>query len=98
MRSPEGGRRAPWCLLPFLLPFAVVSPSSSRPCQRSEMKVPMRQCPRFEFARLSRDCGCQRWRDDSVHDTVLGAATFNLFYSFLAGLLMFLGLYGFALW
>jgi type IV secretory pathway TrbD component len=29
---------------------------------------------------------------------ILGAATFNLFYSFPAGLLMFLGLYGFALW
>ena len=29
---------------------------------------------------------------------LLGAATFNLFYSFLAGLLMFVGLYGFALW
>src|SRR6202521_6390880 len=29
---------------------------------------------------------------------ILGAATFNLFYSFLAGLLIFLGLYGFALW
>ena len=29
---------------------------------------------------------------------ILGAATFNLFYSFLAGLLMFMGLYGFALW
>src|SRR5437879_12142721 len=29
---------------------------------------------------------------------ILGAATFNLFYSFLSGLLMFLGLYGFALW
>ena len=29
---------------------------------------------------------------------LLGAATFNLFYSFLAGLLMFAGLYGFALW
>jgi hypothetical protein len=29
---------------------------------------------------------------------LLGAATFNLFYSFLAGLLMFIGLYGFALW
>ena len=28
----------------------------------------------------------------------MGAATFNLFYSFLAGLLMFAGLYGFALW
>lgn len=28
---------------------------------------------------------------------LLGAATFNLFYSFLAGLLMFTGLYGFAL-
>ena len=28
----------------------------------------------------------------------LGAATFNLFYSFLAGLLTFAGLYGFALW
>ena len=28
----------------------------------------------------------------------LGAATFNLFYSFLAGLLMFGALYGFALW
>jgi len=28
---------------------------------------------------------------------LLGAATFNLFYSFLAGLLMFAGLYGFAL-
>ena len=27
---------------------------------------------------------------------LLGAATFNLFYSFLAGLLMFAGLYGFA--
>ena len=29
---------------------------------------------------------------------LLGAATFNLFYSFPAGLLMFGGLYGFALW
>jgi type IV secretory pathway TrbD component len=29
---------------------------------------------------------------------LLGAATFNLFYSFLAGLLIFGGLYGFALW
>jgi type IV secretory pathway VirB3-like protein len=29
---------------------------------------------------------------------ILGAATFNLFYSFLAGLLMFGGLYGFARW
>ena len=29
---------------------------------------------------------------------LLGAATFNLFYSFLAGLLMAGGLYGFALW
>ena len=29
---------------------------------------------------------------------LLGAATFNLFYSFLAGLLMFFGLYGFSLW
>jgi len=29
---------------------------------------------------------------------LLGAATFNLFYSFLAGLLMASGLYGFALW
>jgi type IV secretory pathway TrbD component len=29
---------------------------------------------------------------------LLGAATFNLFYSFLAGLLMAAGLYGFALW
>jgi len=29
---------------------------------------------------------------------LLGASTFNLFYSFLAGLLMFSGLYGFALW
>lgn len=29
---------------------------------------------------------------------LLGAATFNLFYSFLAGVLMFGGLYGFALW
>ena len=29
---------------------------------------------------------------------LLGAATFNLFYSFLGGLLMFIGLYGFALW
>ena len=29
---------------------------------------------------------------------LLGAATFNLFYSFFAGLLMFVGLYGFALW
>jgi type IV secretory pathway TrbD component len=29
---------------------------------------------------------------------LMGAATFNLFYSFLAGLLMFVGLYGFALW
>ena len=28
----------------------------------------------------------------------LGAGTFNLFYSFLAGLLMSGGLYGFALW
>src|SRR5262245_62676213 len=29
---------------------------------------------------------------------LLGAATFNLFYSFLAGLLMFGVLYGFGLW
>lgn len=29
---------------------------------------------------------------------LLGAATFNLFYSLLAGVLVFLGLYGFALW
>jgi type IV secretory pathway TrbD component len=29
---------------------------------------------------------------------LLGAATFNLFYSLLAGALMFAGLYGFALW
>ena len=29
---------------------------------------------------------------------LLGAAAFNLFYSFLAGLMMFVGLYGFALW
>lgn len=29
---------------------------------------------------------------------LLGAATFNLFYSFLAGLLMFSALYAFALW
>ena len=29
---------------------------------------------------------------------ILGAATFNLFSSFLAGLLMFVGLYGFSLW
>jgi len=29
---------------------------------------------------------------------LMGAATFNLFYSFVAGLLMFGGLYGFAAW
>jgi type IV secretory pathway TrbD component len=29
---------------------------------------------------------------------IMGAATFNLFYSFAAGLLMSLALYGFALW
>jgi len=29
---------------------------------------------------------------------MMGAATFNLFYSFLAGLLMFIVLYGFGLW
>jgi type IV secretory pathway TrbD component len=29
---------------------------------------------------------------------LLGAATFNVFYSFLGGLLMFIGLYGCALW
>lgn len=29
---------------------------------------------------------------------LLGAATFNLFYSFLAGVLMFVGLYTFGLW
>ena len=29
---------------------------------------------------------------------LLGAATFNLFYSFIAGLLMFGGLYAFSLW
>jgi len=29
---------------------------------------------------------------------LLGAATFNLFYSFAAGLLMFAGLYAFAIW
>ena len=28
----------------------------------------------------------------------VGAATFNLFYSFVAGLMMFVVLYGFALW
>jgi type IV secretory pathway TrbD component len=28
----------------------------------------------------------------------MGAATFNLFYSLLAGLLMFIALYGFSLW
>ena len=29
---------------------------------------------------------------------LMGAATFNLFYSFVAGLLMFAGLYAFAIW
>jgi len=29
---------------------------------------------------------------------LMGAATFNLFYSFAAGLLMFFGLYAFGLW
>jgi type IV secretory pathway TrbD component len=29
---------------------------------------------------------------------MVGAATFNLFYSFVAGFLIFVGLYGFALW
>jgi type IV secretory pathway TrbD component len=29
---------------------------------------------------------------------LMGAATFNLFYSFWAGVLVFTGLYGFALW
>ena len=29
---------------------------------------------------------------------LMGAATFNLFYSFLAGLLVFVGLFGFARW
>ena len=29
---------------------------------------------------------------------LLGAATFNIFYSFIAGVLMFAGLYAFALW
>jgi type IV secretory pathway TrbD component len=29
---------------------------------------------------------------------LMGAATFNLFYSFWAGVLMFIGLYGFSLW
>ena len=29
---------------------------------------------------------------------LMGAATFNLFYSFIAGLLMFASLYGFAWW
>lgn len=29
---------------------------------------------------------------------LLGAATFNLFYSFFAGVLIFIGLYGFGLW
>jgi len=29
---------------------------------------------------------------------LMGAATFNLFYSFLAGLLVFAGLFGFARW
>ena len=29
---------------------------------------------------------------------LMGAAMFNLFYSFLAGLLMFVGLYAFAVW
>ena len=29
---------------------------------------------------------------------LMGAATFNLFYSFLAGLLVAVGLYGFGLW
>ena len=34
------------------------------------MKVSMRQCPRFESARLSRDCRRQSRRDDGVEDTV----------------------------
>jgi type IV secretory pathway TrbD component len=29
---------------------------------------------------------------------LMGAATFNLFYSFWAGMLVFVGLYGFSLW
>jgi type IV secretory pathway VirB3-like protein len=29
---------------------------------------------------------------------LMGGATFNLFYSFWAGMLIFVGLYGFALW
>jgi type IV secretory pathway TrbD component len=29
---------------------------------------------------------------------LMGAATFNLFYSFWSGVLVFVGLYGFALW
>jgi hypothetical protein len=29
---------------------------------------------------------------------LMGAATFNLFYSFWAGVLVFIGLYGFSLW
>ena len=31
-------------------------------------------------------------------DLILGAATFNLFYSFVAGVLIFAGLYGLARW
>src|SRR5262245_66626527 len=62
--TPEGGRKLPWRLLPFLLPLAVVSLSSSRHCQRGEMKISMRQCSRVEFAHLSRDVGCQSsWAD-----------------------------------
>src|SRR5262245_12452387 len=68
--TPEGGRRLPWRLLPFLLPLAVVSPSSSRPCQGGEMKISMRQCSRFELARLPRDCRRQSRGDDSVQDPV----------------------------
>src|SRR5262249_41006326 len=51
-------------------PLAVVSLVSSRPRQRGEMKVSIRQCPRLECARLSRDCRRQSRGDDSVQDAV----------------------------
>ena len=46
---------------------------------------------------------CVRWSSRIVRRLfflalLMGAATFNLFYSFMAGLLMFVGLYVFALW
>ena len=61
----------------------------------------MRDCPSYRpvYKALHRPltiCGVERRLFFLA--LLMGAATFNLFYSFLAGLLVAVGLYGFALW